>query len=81
MNVGDRVNFKFYVLSFAGCCRTENSHKRRKIHNRRLIRRDVALVLLLIVHWFIVVSAECWDDGLWRDSELGIRDWGLAETR
>jgi hypothetical protein len=29
-------------------------HKRRIIQHRRLIRRDVALVLLLIVQWNII---------------------------
>jgi hypothetical protein len=29
-------------------------HKRRKIQHRRLIRRDVALVLLLIVQWNMI---------------------------
>jgi hypothetical protein len=53
-----------FTSFFGGQKRTKKAHKRRKIQHRRLIRRDVALVLLLTVQWNIVVSAECWDDEL-----------------
>jgi hypothetical protein len=36
------------------------AHQWRKTQNHRLIRLDMALVLLLTVQWNIVLSAECW---------------------
>jgi hypothetical protein len=43
-----------FTFFLGGQERTKEAHKQRKIQHRRLIRRDVALVLLLIVQWNII---------------------------